>query len=42
MDQSEKKPASNTAAQLPIGILQGRYLGMGLVFEYGLHIDQGF
>ena len=42
MDQSEKKPASNPAALLPIGIFLVLYLGMGLVFEYGLHIDQGF
>ena len=42
MDQSEKKPASNPAALLPIGIFLVLYLWMGLVFEYGLHIDQGF
>ncbi len=32
----------NPAALLPIGVFLGMYLGLGLLFEYGLHIEMGF
>ncbi len=32
----------NPAALLPIGVFLLLYLGLGLLFEYGLHIPQGF
>ena len=37
----EKKPA-RAIALLPIGVFLVLYLGLGLVFEYGLHIEMGF
>ena len=37
----EKKPA-RAIALLPIGVFLVLYLGLGLVFEYGLHIKMGF
>lgn len=37
-----KKPGGNPAALLPIAVFLALYLGMGLLFEYGLHIYQGF
>lgn len=33
---------SNPAALLPAGVFLVLYLGLGLVFEYGLHIEMGF
>ena len=42
MDLRERRPASNPAALLPIGVFLVLYLGMGLIFEYVLHINQGF
>ena len=32
----------NPAALLPAGVFLVLYLGMGLVFEYALHIEMGF
>ena len=32
----------NAIALLPIGVFLGIYLGLGLLFEYGLHIAMGF
>ena len=32
----------NPAALLPIGVFLAMYLGLGLLFEYGLHIEMGF
>ena len=37
-----KKPGGNPAALLPILVFLVLYLGMGLFFEYGLRIYQGF
>ena len=37
----EKKPA-RAIALLPIGVFLVLYLGLGLLFEYGLHIPMGF
>ena len=42
MDQREKKPQKNGAALLPILVFLVLYLGMGLVFEYGLKIEMAF
>lgn len=42
MDSREKKPQRNAAALLPILIFLVLYLGMGLVFEYGLDIEMAF
>ncbi len=33
---------SNPAALLPAGVFLVLYLGLGLIFEYGLHIEMGF
>ena len=33
---------SNPLALLPIGVFLVIYLGLGLLFEYGLHIYMGF
>ena len=33
---------SNPIALLPIGVFLVLYLGMGLLFEYGLKIEMGF
>ena len=32
----------NAIALLPIGVFLALYLGLGLLFEYGLHIEMGF
>ena len=32
----------NAIALLPIGVFLSIYLGLGLLFEYGLHIAMGF
>ena len=32
----------NAKALLPIGVFLVLYLGSGLLFEYGLHIEMGF
>lgn len=42
MDQKEKKPERNAAALLPILLFLVLYLGMGLVFEYGMQIEMAF
>ena len=42
MDSKEKVKKSNPAALLPIGVFLVLYLGMGLVFEYGMGISMGF
>ena len=42
MDQKEKKPERNAAALLPILLFLVLYLGMGLIFEYGMHIEMAF
>ena len=40
--ETQRKPGGNPAALLPILVFLALYLGMGLLFEYGLHIYQGF
>ena len=42
MDLREKKPKQNGAALLPILVFLVLYLGMGLVFEYGLGVEMAF
>ena len=42
MDLNEKKPRQNAAALLPILVFLVLYLGMGLVFEYGLGVEMAF
>lgn len=42
MEQRENKPTKNPAALLPILVFLALYLGMGLVFEYGLGIEMAF
>ena len=42
MNPSEKKPARNGMALLPILVFLVLYLGMGLIFEYGLGIEMAF
>lgn len=42
MDLREKKPRQNPAALLPILVFLALYLGMGLVFEYGLKVPMAF
>lgn len=42
MNSREKKPQRNAVALLPILIFLVLYLGMGLVFEYGLDIEMAF
>ena len=42
MNLKERKPQRNAAALLPILIFLVLYLGMGLVFEYGLDIEMAF
>ena len=42
MNPSEKKPAKNGLALLPILVFLVLYLGMGLIFEYGLGIEMAF
>ena len=42
MDLREKKPERNAAALLPIGVFLVLYLGMGLLFEYGMKIPMSF
>lgn len=36
------QPKSNVAALLPIGVFLVLYLGLGILFEYGLNIPMGF
>ena len=40
--ETQRKPGGNPAALLPILVFLALYLGMGLIFEYRLHIYQGF
>ena len=42
MDLKERKPKQNPAALLPILVFLTLYLGMGLVFEYGLGVEMAF
>ncbi|MEA4934978.1 MAG: Na+/H+ antiporter NhaC family protein, partial [Lawsonibacter sp.] len=42
MESKENKIKSNPTALLPIGVFLVLYLGCGLLFEYGLHIELGF
>ena len=42
MNPSEKKPAKNGLAHLPSLVFLVLYLGMGLIFEYGLGIEMAF
>lgn len=42
MDLREKKPSKNPAALLPILLFLVLYLGMGLIFEYGLGVEMAF
>lgn len=42
MDSKENRVKSNPAALLPIWVFLVLYLGCGLLFEYGLHIELGF
>ena len=42
MDANQRSVKSNPAALLPIGVFLVLYLGCGLLFEYGLKIEQGF
>ena len=37
-----KKPAPNAWALVPVGVFLVLYLGLGLVFEYGLGMEMGF
>ena len=37
-----QKERSNPIALLPIGVFLVLYLGLGLLFEYVLHIEMGF
>ena len=37
-----KQKQGNPIALLPIGVFLVLYLGVGLVFEYALHIEMGF
>ena len=41
MDANQRSVKSNPAALLPIGVFLVLYLGCGLLFEYGLKIEQG-
>ena len=38
--ETQRKTGGNPAALLPILVFLVLYLGMGLAFEYGLHIYQ--
>ena len=40
--ETQRKTGGNPAALLPILVFLALYLGMGLIFEYRLHIYQGF
>ena len=40
--ETEKKIQSRAIALLPVGIFLVLYLGMGLLFEYGMGIEMGF
>ena len=42
MDRNERKITKNGAALLPILVFLVLYLGMGLVFEYGMKIPMAF
>ncbi|MBQ6842019.1 MAG: Na+/H+ antiporter NhaC family protein, partial [Firmicutes bacterium] len=39
---NNSKPQSNAKALLPIAIFLALYLGLGLIFEYRLHVNMGF
>ena len=39
---NNSKPQSNAKALLPIAIFLVLYLGLGLIFEYRLHVNMGF
>ena len=41
-NEEEKMKKSNPIALLPIGVFLVIYLGLGLLFEYGLDINMGF
>lgn len=40
--EMKEKPKSNPLALLPIGVFLVLYLGLGLLFEYGLQVEMGF
>ncbi len=42
MEENQRPIPGNLAALLPIGVFLALYLGCGLLFEYGLGIEQGF
>ncbi len=42
MDSNERGKKSNPAALLPIGVFLVLYLGLGILFEYGMKIEMGF
>ena len=42
MDENKRSVRSNPIALLPIIVFLVLYLGCGLLFEYGLKIEQGF
>ena len=42
MEEKKRSARSNPIALLPIGVFLVLYLGCGLLFEYGLKIEQGF
>ena len=42
MELKEKTPKQNPAALLPILVFLVLYLGMGLIFEYGLGVEMAF
>ena len=42
MDENQRSVRSNPIALLPIIVFLVLYLGCGLLFEYGLKIEQGF
>ena len=42
MDENQRSVRSNPIALLPIIVFLVLYLGCGLLFEYGLNIEQGF
>lgn len=39
---AKAQPKGNIAALLPIGVFLILYLGLGILFEYGLNIPMGF
>jgi len=42
MDLNERGKKSNPVALLPIGVFLVLYLGLGILFEYGMKIEMGF